>query len=448
VSTPSNRRGFLGKAAKLALAAPAALAIPVSARDAQALEYWLNEQGIGSLADSRPHSVVASDESYWARVRRLYSLQPDVLNLDNGWTNPTAGAAVEELVRAARRLEGLPAEHLPGMWEQTSSTKLRASLAQAMSVKPEEIALVRNATEALDNVLLGCELNRGDEVVCSRHDYYATLDALEQRRARDGIVLKMVDPPIPAPSMDDLVALYGTAITRKTRLVLLTHPSNLTGQLLPVRSIAAIAHRAGAEVVVDGAQSLGMLEDPVRSLDCDYYGASAHKWLGTPVGLGVLWMRPEKVNKVWPLIPPMPTEKGIARFEWIGTAPEYINVASLPALLLHHQIGAGRKAARVRYLATLLRQAITASYPTAKFYARDAAQTLSLTTFEIPGVDSAKIQGELRTKHGILVQAMTNIRSDSRITGIRVSPNVYNSPADLRRFINALNVVTNVRARA
>jgi selenocysteine lyase/cysteine desulfurase len=317
-----------------------------------------------------------------------------------------------------------------------------------MSVKPQEIALVRNATEALDNVLLGCELNRGDEVVCSRHDYYATLDALEQRRARDGIVLRMVNPPIPAPSMDDLVALYDAAITRKTRLVLLTHPSNLTGQLLPVKSIADIAHRAGAEVVVDGAQSLGMLEDPVRSLDCDYYGASAHKWLGTPVGLGVLWMRPANVNKVWPLIPPMPTEKGIARFEWIGTAPEYINVASLPALVLHHQIGAGRKAARVRYLARLLRQAITASYPTAKFYARDTAQTLGLTTFEIPGVNSAKIQGELRNKHGILVQAMTNIRSDSRITGIRVSPNVYNSPTDLRRFISALNVVTKVGVRA
>jgi selenocysteine lyase/cysteine desulfurase len=443
----SSRRAFIGTATKLAIAAPGALAIPFYTHDSQSLESWLIDQGVGSLADSRADDVVARDESYWARVRRLYNLQPDVLNLDNGWTNPAVGSAMEELVRNARRLEALPAEHLPGMWEKISTTTLRASLAKAMNVPGNEIALVRNATEALDNILLGYKLNPGDEVVCSRHDYYAMLDALEQRKARDGVILRMIDPPIPAASMDDIVSLYDKAINNRTRLVLLTHPSNLTGQAVPVKRIADAAHQAGADVVVDGAQSLGLLEDPVKSLDCDYYGASAHKWLGTPVGLGALWKRPDKPDKVWPLIPPMHTEKGMARFEWIGTCPEYINVASLPALALHHQLGAGRKSARVRHLATILRESIATSQPGARFYANGArGMTFGLTTFEIPGIDSAKVQAELRQKHGILIQAMTGIRSDPRIRGIRVSPNVYTSAAEVRRFAAALKAATRAAA--
>jgi selenocysteine lyase/cysteine desulfurase len=441
MTNTSSRRAFIGTATRLAIAAPAALTIPAFAHEPESLEDWLIEQGVGSLADSRSHDVVARDESYWARVRRLYNLQPDVLNLDNGWTNPTSANSIEELARNSRRLEGLPAEHLPGMWEKISTTALRASVAKAMNVGGDEIALLRNATEALDNVLLGYKLNAGDEIVCSRHDYYAMLDALEQRKARDGVVLRIIDPPIPAASMDDLVALYKRAINNRTRLVLLTHPSNLTGQCVPVKRIADIAHDAGADVVVDGAQSLGLIEDPVKSLGCDYYGASAHKWLGTPVGLGVLWMRPEKMDKVWPLIPSPLSEKGMSRFEWIGTCPEYINVASLPALALHHQLGAGRKLARIRYLSGIVRQSVATSYSTARFYTNGDDMALGLTTFEIPGVDARKVQAALRSKHGILVQAMTDIRSDPRIKGIRVSPNVYTSPAEIRRFAIALKTV-------
>ncbi len=433
----SNRRDFVGTAARLAVAGPAAFAVPVAAHDRQALEKWLSEQGADSLNDSRPHTAIAQDESYWARVRRLYHLQQDVVNLDNGWTNPAPAAAVDELTRGARKLEGLPAEHLPGMWEQVSTTRLRAALAAAMNVPVAEIALVRNATEALNTVLLGYRLSAGDEVVCSVHDYYAMLDALEQRRARDGIVLKIINPPIPVPSADAIASLYRDEIGQRTRLVLLTHPSNLTGQLLPVRRIADMAHSAGAHVVLDGAQSLGLLEDPVRSLGCDYYGASAHKWLGTPVGLGVLWMRPEHVSGIWPLIPPMPGEKGMGRFEWIGTAPEYINVASLPALAVHARLGPSRKAARLVYLASIVRAAIARSLPDARFYASAPTMTLGLTTFELPGVDSTKLQRALRDREHILVQAMTGIRSDPRIRGIRVSPNVYTSTAEIHRFAEA-----------
>ena len=432
--TAINRRTFLDTAGR---AAAGALALPLEVRDEAALDAWLAQDGAAPLRDA---GATADDEAFWARVRRAYHLHPGVLNLDHGWTNPAPRAAVDELVRNARLLEALPAEELPKMWETVSSTTVRGALAGAMGVPAGEIAMVRNATEAVDTVLLGLPLRPGDEVVCSAHDYYAMLDALEQRRVRDGVVLRIIRPPIPAPSMEALEALYAEAIGERTRLVLLTHPSSLTGQLLPVRRIAERAHAAGAEVVVDGAQSLGLLEDPVRSLGCDSYGANAHKWLGAPVGLGALWMRPEHTAKVWPLFPPAPQTTGIARFEWIGTSPEYVNPAALPALALHASLGAARKADRLRYLAAYLRPRLERAVPDSRFYtANEPGMACGLTVVEFPGVDSAALQRGLRERHGILVQAMSSRRAPE-IRGIRVSPNVYTTPAELDRFVRALEV--------
>jgi selenocysteine lyase/cysteine desulfurase len=427
----TRRRDFLRRAAASAGALALSPAALRAARDDVAAEL----ARLGSTAPAR----LAEDEAFWARVRAGYALDPAVLNLDHGWTNPAPRAAVDELARQARVLEGLPAEHLPGMWDGVSNTTVRQALAEAMAVPPAEIALVRNATEALDTVLLGLPLRPGDEVVCSSHDYYAMLDALEQRRDRDGIVPRMVDLPVATPSPDLLAAPYEAAIGPRTKLVLLTHPSNLTGQLLPAARVAAAAHRAGALVVVDGAQSLGLLDDPVRSLDCDFYGASAHKWLGLPVGLGALWMRPAHVRTVWPLVPPAPGTEGMSRFEWIGTAPEYVNLAALPALALHRTLGPARKAARLRALHTRLRARLARALPAARFYSAAApAMSLGLTTVELPGVDAKALQGRLRRRHRILVQAMSGNARAPGIRGIRVSPNVYTTPAELDRFVAAL----------
>ncbi len=436
MSRPFDRRTFFKHTAVVTGAVSGALALPLSITAASELEVWLSDEGAQSLNDQRAPEVIARDEAYWARIRGLYNLQPDVINLDHGWTNPTPRTALNELTARARMLEALPAEQLPKQWETISTTKLRAALASAMKVSATEIALLRNATEALDTVLLGIPLKAGDEIVCSAHDYYAMLDALEQRRSRDGVVLRIIKPPVPAPSMDALEALYAEAITNRTRLVLLTHPSNVTGQYLPVRRIAERAHGVGAEVVVDGAQSLGLLEDPVLSLGCDYYGASAHKWLGAPVGLGVLWMRPQHVAKVWPLLPPMKDEKGMGRFQWIGTAPEYINPASIPALALHSSIGASRKAERLKYLSSYLRGRITRAVPNARFYSSHESSG-TLTHVEFPGVDPMEIQKRLRDRHGILIQGMGDIRSDPALRAIRVSPNVFTAKTELDRFITA-----------
>jgi len=397
------------------------------------------DRALKELGDEAAPESVADDEKFWARVRSAYTLNPDVVNLDHGWTNPTSRAAVDELLRRARQLEALPAEELEHLFFGSSSTEVRSALADAMGVPPAEIALVRNATEALNTILLGLPLHAGDEIICSAHDYFAMLDALEQRRARDGVVLRMIKPPIPAPSFDALTELYEASISPRTRLVLVTHVSNLTGQLFPVPRIAAAAHRVGAEVVVDGAQSLGVQGDPVSALDCDYYGASTHKWLGTPVGLGVLWMRPAHVPKIWPLVPPPPDVKGMRRFEWIGTAPAYLEPAALPALALHRSLGADRKAARLRYLSSYFRKSTSVALPNLRYYTlAEPDMSIGITTIELPGMLSDDLQKRLRQRNKILTQSMAGNKRAPEIRGLRITPNVYTTPSELDQLVAAL----------
>lgn len=434
-----SRRDFNLRAATalaaLTLRPATTLAAPLAAK---ASTEWV-ERKLDDLGEAATAEQLATNEAFWAEVRTTYTINPDVVNLDHGWTNPTTRAALEELVRGARRLEALPAEELGRIFFGSADSGSRKALADILGVLPAEIALVRNATEALNTVLLGFPLKAGDEVVCSAHDYFAMLDALEQRRARDGIVLRMIRPPVPASSLDRLVDLYATAIGPRTRLVLVTQVSNLTGQVYPVRRIAALAHAVGAEVVVDGAQSLGVLDEPISALGCDYYGASAHKWLGAPVGLGVLWMRPSKAGKVWPIVPPPPGVEGMRRFEWVGTAPAYLEAAALPALKLHQTLTAVRKAARLRYLSAYLRKRLTATHPNARFYtSAQSDMSAGITTVELPNVDSNVLQKRLRQRDAILTQSMAGNSRAPEIRGLRITPNVYTSPSELDRLVAAM----------
>lgn len=430
----TDRRDFLIHTAALGLLWVEAIPGPLNAQTASRSQAGGGEQ-------------IARDENFWASVRRNFALRDDVLNLDHGWTNPAPRAAVDDLIRGARALEALPAEELERIFFQFKNASLRPALAQALEVDPAEIAIVRNATEALNTVLLGLPLRTGDEIVCSAHDYFAMLDALEQRRARDGVVLRMVHPPVPAPTLDALAETYEAAIGPRTKLVLLTHPSNLTGQLLPVRRISAAAHRVGAEIVVDGAQSFGLLDNPIASLDCDYYGASAHKWLGAPVGAGVLWMRTVHAQKVWPLVPPPPDVTGMDRFEWVGTVPAYVEPAVLPAIALHRTLGAARKAARLRYLSAYWRTRAAATLADSRFYTSDAAEaSVGICTIEVPGIDPNALQRRLRTR-GVLVQSMAGNTRAPEIRGIRVTPNVFTTPAELDRFVTALLIAVREEGR-
>jgi isopenicillin-N epimerase len=397
------------------------------------------DQRLSALLDSWSEAspeALADDERFWKEVRRAFDAPAGVINLDHGNINPSPRTVIEDLVRHAGAAERFPAKEIYQLYEDVTEKEVRPGLARLLGVPPDEIALVRNATEALDTVLLGVPLKAGDEVVCSSHDYFAMLDALEQRKARDGVVLRMVHPPIPA-SANALVELYAQAITPQTRLVLVTHPSNLTGQLLPVRRIADLAHAVGAELVVDGAQSMTIVEYTIPELGCDFFGASLHKWLMAPVGAGVLWMRKERAETVWPLVPPPATVRGLKRFVWSGTYPEFVCAAAAPALAFHQRLGTARKAARMRYLTRYWRERASA-LPGIRFCTDTKPESsCGLASFQIDGLEPGKLRTWLWERHRIFTQAMSTRRAPEA-NGLRISPNVYTSTAELETFVSRL----------
>lgn len=384
-----------------------------------------------------PPDEMADDETFWASVRRAFDPPRGVTNLDHGNINPAPRAAIEDLVRHVRFAQPFPAKRNKELNEE-AGTNMWPRVAQILGVHVDEIAFVRNATEALDTVLLGVPMRPGDEVVCSAHDYYAMLDALEQRRARDGVVLRIVRPPVPLPSLDTLAELYERELGPRTRLVLVTHPSNLTGQLAPVRRIADSAHSVGAQVVVDGAQSLGLLPYTMADLGCDFYGASLHKWLMGPVGGGVLWMRKENADRVWPLVPPPQRARGLQRFSRAGAYPIAIAAAIAPALTLHERLGGARKGARMRYLTSYWRRRVE-RIPGVRFYTNPSPDTsCGLATFEMPGVNAGALERHLWEHERIFVQDVSGDPRAPEILGIRVTPNVYTAPAELDLFAEAI----------
>jgi isopenicillin-N epimerase len=381
-----------------------------------------------------------NSDVFWTKVRAGFDLPPGVINLDNGYCNPLSRETMDALVRNTRYIQQLPAKRLEELYQGVTSKDLRPAIAKLLGVPADEIAFVRNTTEALDTVILGLPLKAGDEIVCCSTDYYAMLDAIDQRRRRDGIVVRMIQPPVPLSTPDAITSLYEREINRKTKLVLVTHASNLTGQIFPVKQIAEVAHRFGAEVVVDGAQTMALLDYKIPELNCDYYGASLHKWLAAPVGCGLLWMRKEHMSKVWPLIAPPVDLNGMMRYEWCGTFPEFVSSAALPAVRFQERLGSQRKEARMRYLTRYWRNK-AAKIPGSRFFAEENA-TCGIGVFAIANKDAAKIQKDLWTKHKILVQHMTGGQRLPQLNGLRVTPNVYTTTAELDRFIDALAAIS------
>jgi selenocysteine lyase/cysteine desulfurase len=386
---------------------------------------------------SEPVERLAEDETYWRRVRRMFELPRGIINLDNGNISPSPRSANQAVARAILDAQSFPVKRFEELGNSHAPV-VAAGLARLLGVSSEQLALVRNATEALDIVLLGYSVRRGDEIVCSAHDYYAMRDAIDQRRQRDGVEVRVVRPAVPLPSMDALVEAYEREMSPRTRLVLVTHPSNLTGQLAPVRQITDAAHRVGACVVVDGAQSLGLLPSTMEELGCDFFGASLHKWLMAPVGWGVLWMRPEHMEQTWPLVPPPASQQAMRRFMRFGTFPAPGLAGVAEALAFHERIGTTQKGARLRYLTNYWRKRAE-TLRDSRFYTMSFPEmSCGMATLELAGSDPQRLEDHLWERDRILVQGMRGGLRAPEVNGIRVTPSIATTPAELDRLIDAL----------
>jgi selenocysteine lyase/cysteine desulfurase len=377
---------------------------------------------------------IATDESFWREIREAYTVNPGLLNLNSGGVSPSAEIVQNALDRYNRMSNEGPSYYMWRVLDQ-GREPLREKLAALAGCSKEEIAINRNATEAINTIIFGLNLQKGDEVVLSKMDYPNMIHAWKQREKRDGIKLVWVDIPIPCNNADELVALFSNAFSNKTKIVHLTHVINWNGQVLPVRRIADIAKARNIEVLVDAAHSFGQLEYKISELNCDYLGTSLHKWMCGPLGSGMLFIRKEKISGIWPLLSAdKPESDDIRKFENLGTRSFPTEQAIHVALDFHNRIGTNRKRARLLFLRNYWINRVQDFNGVNILSPSNPELSCALGGVIVEGKTPQQLESFLLDKHKIHTVAI----DWESLKCVRITPNVFTLTSDLDRLVNGI----------
>lgn len=381
---------------------------------------------------------VAQDEDFWFTVRQAFTVDRGLINLNNGSVAP-APRTVQQAQRDYLAMTNMQPSYYVDEMLYPEFEIVRRRLAAGFGCDPEEIALTRNTTEALEIVQLGMPLQRGDEVLTTTQDYPSMLTAWRQRARRDGITLRTIPFPVPPNGPDDLYHRIEQAIGPRTKVIHISHITYTTGQIFPVKRICQMARAKGIEVTVDGGHSFAQFPFTRDELDCDYYGTSLHKWLSAPVGTGFLYVRKEKIPAVWSLFAsPEEMNANIRKFEAIGTFPVHVRNPIVEAMDFHESIGAERKAARLRLLRRRWARRV-AAVPNVKLLTPDDdVQSCAIGTMRIDGIDSTQLTDYLLKRYRIHVRPRV---VEGEWNGVRVTPNVYTTLEEVDAFAKAIEEI-------
>jgi isopenicillin-N epimerase len=382
--------------------------------------------------DALHDRAFAADEDFWEPIQRAFDLDRTWINLNNGGCSPAPSHVMAQLERDLRYGNELPVIH---MWRDLEPRIeiVRRELAKEFGCDPEEMAITRNASESLETVIFGIDLAPGDEVVVSNQNYGRMINAWKQRVQRDRIVLREVSFPVPCTNPQQIVDAFAAAITPRTKVMEITHITNLTGQILPVEALVTMARARGVQTIVDGAHAFAQFPFTRDALGCDYYGTSLHKWLLAPIGTGFLYVRREKIPSLWPLMAGNPgQEKDIRKYEEIGTHPAANHNAIAVSLTFHRAIGVGRKQARLVYLRDRWAKRLLAEGQgrVKMLTPLDSPWGAGLGFFAVDGLPHDKLGNWLFGQHRVVQTPITH----PEFTGIRVTPNVYTTLDEIDRF--------------
>lgn len=379
----------------------------------------------------------AMDEDYWATIQQAFSVTRGIINLNNGGVSPSPRMVTEAFVRYTWQQEDATAYTMWQILEPQSET-IRTGLAEIFGCSPEEIAITRNASESLEILLMGMDFKPGDEILTTTQDYPRMLTTLKQRELREGLKLNLIKIPIAPNNVDDIATAFERAITPKTKLILISHQINLTGQITPVKRVCETARARGIETIVDGAHSFAQFDFKRGDLACDYFGTSLHKWIYAPKGTGMLYVRKEKIPKIWALMAAEDKNKNdIRKFEEIGTHSAAMRLAIGEAILFHNAIGGKRKEERLRYLSRYWMNRLKA-HPKVGFNTSfDPKQSCAIGNFKVDGVDPVALGGYLMSRHKIFTTPIVH----DEFKGVRITPNVYTTLWELDRFCGVVESV-------
>ena len=425
----TSRRNFLTLAGKgLGLAA---LTIPSIAALLEEVEAASRNVSHLSL------DQIAADEDYWSVIQNSFTVTRGIINLNNGGVSPSPRIVTEALVRYIWQQEDATAYTMWQILEPQSET-IRTGLAEIFGCDREEIAITRNASESLEILLMGLDFKPGDEILTTTQDYGRMLTTLKQRERREGLVLKLVQIPIPPKNLSEITAAFERGITPKTKLILISHQINLTGQITPVKAVCEMARAKGIETIVDGAHSFAQFDFKQKDLGCDYFGTSLHKWLYSPKGTGLLYVKRDKIAKLWPLMAAESAQAAdIRKFEEIGTHSAAPRLAIGESMLFHNAIGGKRKEARLRYLSRYWMNRLK-DVPKIGFNTSfDPNQSCAIANVKVEGIEPTAIGNYLFNKHRIFTTPIVH----EEFKGIRITPNVYTTLNELDRFCDLMEQI-------
>ena len=425
----TSRRNFLTFAGKgLGLAALTIPSIAALLKEVEAASRNVSHLSLDQIA---------ADEDYWSVIQNSFTVTRGIVNLNNGGVSPSPRIVTEALVRYIWQQEDATAYTMWQILEPQSET-IRTGLAEIFGCDREEIAITRNASESLEILLMGLDFKPGDEILTTTQDYGRMLTTLRQRERREGLVLKLVQIPIPPKNLSEITAAFERGITPKTKLILISHQINITGQITPVKAVCDMARAKGIETIVDGAHSFAQFDFKQKDLGCDYFGTSLHKWLYSPKGTGLLYVKRDKIAKLWPLMAAESTQAAdIRKFEEIGTHSAAPRLAIGESMLFHNAIGGKRKEARLRYLSRYWMNRLK-DVPKIGFNTSfDPNQSCAIANVKVEGVEPTAIGNYLFNKHRIFTTPIVH----EEFKGIRITPNVYTTLNELDRFCDLMEQI-------
>ena len=375
------------------------------------------------------------NEDYWKKVAGMYHQNVKFINLESGYFSPSPESVKDYWVNFVNEINESPSYYMRTRQNEMRE-KVREKLANYAGIAKDELVLTRNTTESMNIIIQGIKLEEGDEILRTNLEYPNIIQALDMRERRFGTKVRIVDVPIHPISQDEIVEKVIGAVNKKTKVILISHMVFLNGQVFPVKEVCKKAREMGIETIVDGAHSFSHVDMDVSEIGCDYYASSLHKWLGAPLGNGLLYVKKGNAERLWPLYGDTAYEDdNIMKLEHLGTRPCSDQNGIIPAVDFNLEIGKEEKSKRLKFLqmrwATELKEHknIILNTPLGE------GQSFGIANVGVKSLQPSELADKLFDEHDIFT---VPIDDDRGIRGIRVSPNLYSTTEDIDKFIEAM----------
>ncbi len=385
-------------------------------------------------AAKTPADKLATNEDFWLKIRRDYKLKPDYINLESGYYNIIPTPTLNALQKHMEMINYHGSYYMRNS-HQDDKKRVADKAAKMIGVTGKNVVITRNATESLDLIIKGMDWKAGDEAVYAIQDYGSMRHMFEQVSERYGTINKVISVPNHPKSDEEIVAVYEDAITDKTKLLMVCHMINITGQILPIKKICQMAHSKGVEVMVDGAHCVGHFEFDLKDLECDYYGSSLHKWLAAPLGTGLLYVADEHIDSVWPIFAGGKRDTGdIFQLNHTGTIPMYHNLSIEDAIDYYNMLGGARKEARLRYIQEYWTSKVRNHPGVILNTPQESHRACAIANVGVEGIEPKDLAKKLMDDYKIFTVGIQT----SNVYGCRITPNVFTSLEELDVLVKAL----------